>query len=208
MSFHDDRLPTDIEPGAVGGPRFKTTVTPLRGGGEQRNIDWEQTKGEWDVGYGMNTVENRWAARDFFHARWGRGHSWKFKDHGDYQIPDGGGSTPQEIDTGDNVETEFQIVKRYTSGGYTFEKTIRKIVAGTYSIYVDGVLQTETTHYTIDVTTGIITFVSPPGNGLSVGVVCEFDYVVRFASDKWDNTMHLPGFSGVPSVPIEEVRVD
>ncbi len=208
MAFHNERLPTDVEPGAVGGPRFKTTVIQLRGGHEQRNIDWSQTRGEWDVGFGMNTVETRWAVRNFFHARWGRGHSWKFKDHGDYQIPDGGGSIPQEIGLGDTSETAFQIVKRYTSGGHTYSKTIRKIVTGSYYVYVGGVLQTETTHYTIDITTGIITFVSAPGSSVSVGVVCEFDYVVRFDMDEWDNTMHLPGFSGVPSVRVREVRVE
>jgi len=208
MAFHDVQLPTAVELGAVGGPRFKTTVISLRGGYEKRNIEWSQTRGEWDIGFGENLIEQRYAVRDFFMARQGQAHSFRFKDHGDYEIPDGGGSSPQEIGTGDGSNKTFQVVKRYASGGYTYEKTITKIVAGTYTVYVGGTPKAEPGDYSMDAATGIITFVVAPGSSVSVGIVCEFDHVVRFAMDEWDNEMFLPGYAGIPNVKIREVRVD
>ncbi len=57
--FHEVRMPIDVERGAVGGPGFKTRVLPLESGFEQRNIDWSDTRGEWDLSYGlMNTAED------------------------------------------------------------------------------------------------------------------------------------------------------
>ena len=51
-AFHEVQFPTSISMGAVGGPRFSTTITTLSGGTEQRNINWKQSRGEWDVSCG------------------------------------------------------------------------------------------------------------------------------------------------------------
>ena len=40
MSFHEVRFPTRVSYGAIGGPRFSTTVQILNSGFEQRNINW------------------------------------------------------------------------------------------------------------------------------------------------------------------------
>jgi len=57
-AFHETaRFPTSISMGAVGGPRFSTTITTLSGGTEQRNINWKQARGEWDVSHGLKTEQ-------------------------------------------------------------------------------------------------------------------------------------------------------
>ena len=58
-------------------------------------------------------------------------------------------------------------------------------VNGTVEISVAGVPKTETTHYTVDYATGMVTFT--PGNipaaAQAVTATFEFDVPVRFAED-------------------------
>lgn len=134
MAFDNVRLPEDIERGARGGPAFRTSIVTLASGHEQRDGKWSQSKHSWDIGYGLLERDDGGISEtyyfqivEFFYARRGRLRGFRFKDWTDYQIND------QEIATGDDSETQFQIVKRYSSGGITHERTIRKPVAGTVS---------------------------------------------------------------------------
>lgn len=158
MSFHNVRLPVDVERGAQGGPGFKTTVIELSSGFEKRNIDWERSRGKWDVGYGFDDKEDLVAPLTaFFYARRGKAYGFRFKDWSDFEI------ARQTIGTGDAVTVAYQVFKRYSSGGYDFDRKITRLVTGSVSVWVANVLQTEITHYTVDVDTGIITFVTAPG---------------------------------------------
>jgi len=204
MAFHDVRLPTAVELGAQGGPNFKTTVISLSGGNEKRNIDWVNTRGSWDIGYGLQAIEDRYAVRDFFFARQGRAHSFRFKDHADFEIPDGM-AAPQDLEDGDGADTTFQIVKKYTSGGVTFNRTILKPIESTVRMFLDSI---ETSAFSVDDTTGIVTMDAPPGNGVMVGVICEYDVPVRFDTDQLLQAMLLPDFVGIPDISIIEVRID
>ena len=203
MAFHDVRLPEEVEKGAQGGPRFKTTVMLLGGGAEKRNIEWERIKGAWDVGYGIESKSIFSLVLDFFYVRRGRAHSFRFKDWSDYQM--GTTGNPVVFNTGDSSTTVFQLKKRYTSGAYTFDREISKIVAGTLEVYVNGVLQTITTHYTVDLLTGLITFVSAPGV-VDIAAVCEFDVPVRFDTDAIDVTLETFDAGMIPQFPIVEVK--
>lgn len=203
MAFHDVQLPTDVERRAQGGPRFKTTIVTLVSGFEKRNTDWSQTRGEWDIGYGINNTTFA-TVRDFFYARQGRSHSFRFKDWSDFTIGDADTPTPQSIGTGDNVEVDFQIIKTYSSGGTDFDRTITKPISASTDVYLGGVLQGG--GYTLDDTTGIITFASAPGGAVDVAVVAEFDVPVRFENDSLDVSMEIINVGSVPNVPVVEVR--
>lgn len=61
----------------------------------------------------------------------------------------------QVVGTGNGVLTTFTLANY-------------PIVANSQSVYVDGVLKTETTDYTIVDTTGAITFLVAPANGLAI----------------------------------------
>lgn len=204
MAFHDVQLPTAVELGARGGPRFKTTIVARQSGYEKRNIDWVNTRGEWDIGYGLKLRDDRLAVRDFFYARQGRAHSFRFKDHADFEVPDGA-ATVQDLEDGDGADTTFQIVKKYTSGGVTFDRTILRPIETSVRVFLDS---EETSAFTVDDSTGIITMDTAPGNGVMVGVICEYDVPVRFDTDKLDQEMLLPDYIGIPNIPIVEVRVD
>jgi len=199
LSFHDVRLPDDIERGASGGPGFKTTVITLASGHEKRNVEWSQQRGRWDIGYGIQSLDGLGDVVDFFYARQGRAFGFRFKDWSDFEITD-----KQPIGTGDGLEVEFQIFKRYSSGGIDFDRTITKPVSGTVKPFLDGVEQTS--GFTVDNTTGIITFDTAPGAGVEVQVECEFDTPVRFDTDNLDISVETFSAGAIPSISIIEIR--
>jgi len=206
MSFHNVRLPADIERGAQGGPGFLTTIFELSSGAEIRNQNYSRPKSFWDLGYGVRSKADQQEIYDFFMVREGMTYGFRFKDWADYEIGTDSTDTEQEIGTGDAAETQFQIVRRYTSGGVTYSRPVTRIVSGTLRVFVDGVEQTITTHYTADEDTGVITFVAAPGSGLSVGVICEFDIPVRFNVDEFPAALVTGDAYGIPGLPIKELR--
>lgn len=212
MAFHDTRLPVDIERGAVGGPRFKTTILQLASGHEQRNIDWQDAKGEWDISYGLMSLEDNQLETyirkvlAFFYARNGRAHGFRFKDWSDYKVGDPATPTTsnQAIGVGNALDTQFQVYKRYSDGGVNFDRTIKKLVNGKVVVLLNGVVQGG--GFTIDYGTGIITFAVAPGVGVVVGVACEFDVPVRFDEDHLKINMQTADAGQIPSIPIVELR--
>lgn len=204
IAFDEDRLPEEVERGAVGGPRFMTIITSLKSGFEQRNIDWENSRAEWDIGYGLSHLKPGMsqsyldAVIEFFYAHRGQAVGFRFKDWTDYSV------TNQTVGVGDGVLTDFQAVKVYNeAGNITYTRPLTKLVTGTVKVYLDAV---ETVLFTVDVNTGIITMTSPPGGGVVVSIDCEFDVPVRFAVDKLDITALTADAGHIGSIPIIEVR--
>lgn len=218
MAVHEVRLPIEIERGAVGGPRFKTLVFEGDTGHEQRDIKWARTRGEWDISYGILPMEEDDAdvaihdIRDFFYAREGKAHAFRFKDWADFQIgdPDDPANDHQNIGLGDDSTVDFQIFKEHVSGGISYNKAVYKIVDSTYFVYIDDVLQVEGggDDYTIDIDTGIITFNSPPAGGEIVQVACEYDYLVRFDTDHLNISIAQFNAGSLPALKIVELRLE
>lgn len=200
MAFHDVRLPEDIERGVTGGPEFRTVIAQLAGGAEKRNQEWALPRRSWDAGYGMQTKEDFSRIQDFFILRRGRAHGFRFKDWSDFE------AEASPFGVGDGAETVFQLSKRYTDGTNTLDQPIRKPVDGTVLIYVNDVLKTETTDYTIDYSTGVVTFVVAPTNTHVLEWSGEFDVPVRFDIDKLGVTLEHFDAGEVPSIPIIELR--
>jgi uncharacterized protein (TIGR02217 family) len=85
MSFHEVQFPPRISRGATGGPGFKTTIVVTGGGYEQRNIDWQNARGRWEVGHNIKSPGDFGEVLAFFFARRGRAHGFRFKDWLDYR---------------------------------------------------------------------------------------------------------------------------
>lgn len=202
MAFHDVRFPEEISYGSRGGPGFNTTVLVLSSGAEKRNINWQRTRAKYDVSHGVKSREDMDELLAFFYARYGRAHSFRFKDWADYQL------STQIIGVGDNSETDFQITKTYVSDAYTYVRNITKPVSGTLTgVTVDAVAQTEGGDYTVDYETGIITFSSPPGSGLDVAVAaCDFDVHCRFETDEMNITQDFWETMSWDPIPVWEIK--
>jgi len=211
MAFVDVRLPEDVERGAQGGPQFSTTIFPSSSGHEKRNENWADTRGAWDVGYGIQTKSDFDNTIDFFYARHGRAIGFRFKDWTDFEIIATGG---QQIGLGDDSTTIFQALKTYTSGGATYSRDLKKLVTGTVKVYLETVLQTVPGQVSFDVDTGLITFVtaplsttgSGPGGEQIVGLETEFDVPVRFDTDHLQLAAETFDAAAIPQIPILEIR--
>jgi uncharacterized protein (TIGR02217 family) len=199
MAFVETQFPTDISYGATGGARYSTDIVETFGGWEQRNINWSEARGQWNVAHGVKTPAQIATLIAFFRARRGRAIGFRFKDWADYA------ATAQIIGTGNGSQTAFQLVKSYTSGGVTVDRTITKPVAGTVHVFKDGVEQMS--GWTVNTTTGVVTFTSAPSSSVVVSATFEFDVPARFDTDQIDLNMESLGVSSWQSIPIVEVRV-
>jgi len=182
MAFHEIRFPDDIAFGARGGPEFNTSVIITGGGFEQRNINWARARRRYDVAHGVKTPAQFDVLLAFYLARQGRAHGFRFKDHADFAMPQ------QSIGSGDGATTQFQLFKRYASGGIDYDRAIAKPVAGTVQVWLDAAPQSEGVDFSVDYTSGLITFTiagspSEPAPGRDVRASCEFDVPVRFDTD-------------------------
>lgn len=203
--FVEERLPEEVERRAVGGPGFKTIITTLASGHEQRNVTWSQSRSEWDIGYGLSHLKpgksqsylNTVIA--FFYARMGRAVGFRFKDWTDFEVEDG------LVGVGDGANVTFQAVKVYNDVGVSYVRTLSKLVTGTLVVKLDG---TPTVAFTVDVDTGIITMDSAPAGAVVVTITCEFDVPVRFDVDKLDLTALTLDAGFISNIPIIEVRQD
>ena len=173
------RFPDDISYGSSGGPSFKTWVFEGHSGKEQRGIGWATSKARYDVSHAVKNKTDMDTLRAWFYAMNGRAYGFRFKDWGDYELTD------ENIGTGDGVTATFKIKKTYTVGVNSYIRRIFKPIAAGFVVKVNGVTQTLTTHYTLDATTGKVTFTggNKPGSGLAVTVTGEFDVPVRFDTD-------------------------
>ncbi|MEL6645105.1 MAG: DUF2460 domain-containing protein [Pseudomonadota bacterium] len=210
MAFHEVRFPTALSFGSAGGPERRAEVVTLANGYEERNTPWAQSRHRYDAGMGMCSLDDLSELLAFFEARQGQLHGFRWKDWTDFKSclaseePEAG---DQVIGTGDGVETAFQLVKAYASGGASYARAIVKPVAGTVLVAVDGVGQVDGSDFTVDLATGVVTFVAPPVSGSEVTAGFEFDVPVRFDTDRISVSMASFQAGDVPSVPVVEVRV-
>ena len=209
MAFVETQFPPQIQYSSSGGPMWRTEIVELNGGQEQRNLIWNDARHRYQISE-FQTDDDIDAVIRFFHAMQGQYHGFRFKDWADYQT--GSNYTaPTATDevlfgTVDGANTEFQLAKNYTVGTNTYIRFITKPVTGTVLISLDDVTQTETTHYTIDHTTGLVTFNSAPTGGQVVKGGCQFDVPVRFDADMLD-FQHSSFQAATASIPIVEIRV-
>jgi uncharacterized protein (TIGR02217 family) len=207
MAFHEVRFPDDISRGARGGPQRRTQIVELASGDEERNASWANSRRRYDVAYGIRRADDLAAVVAFFEARNGRLHGFRFKDWADYksclpsQIP---AATDQVIGTGDASTKTFQLAKRYLSGGQAWVRIITRPVAGSVTVALAGTPQAS--GWSVDVTTGLVTFSTAPVSGVTITAGFAFDVPVRFDTDTLDVTLDLERLGSITSIPLVEIR--
>lgn len=210
MGFHEVRFPADLSFGSVGGPERRTEIVTLANGFEERNTPWKHARRRYDAGVSMRSLNDVEALIAFFEARQGQLYGFRWKDWSDYKsclVNDEPGFDDQVFGVGDGTTSEFQICKCYVSGDQSYSRPITKPVLGTVLIGVQGDPLTETVHYDVDYTTGIVTFSEIPDIGAEITTGYEFDVPVRFDTDRIQTSVASFKAGDVPNVPIVEVRV-
>jgi len=212
MSFHEVRFPTEISRGAQGGPERRTDVVVLGSGFEERNARWADSRRAYNAGYGIKSLDDLYAVIAFFEERRGRLYGFRWRDHADLKsCAPSGDAAPldQQIGVGDGATAAFQLTKTYGSAHAPWTRAILKPVAGTVRVAVDAVEQAEGVDFSVDATTGVVTFLPghEPGVDAVVTAGFEFDVPVRFDTDKLE--INLQGFrhGAIPHIPIVEVRL-
>ena len=208
MAFHEVRFPTDIAFNSRGGPRRKTVIATSGSGYEHRNSQWADSKREYNAGYGVKSLTDIHTVVDFFEERRGQLHGFRWKDKFDFKSVEPRATVAFDdvvIGSGDGAITDFQLVKLYGSSFSPYTREIKKPVAGTVLIGVDG---TElATGWSVDTTTGVVTFDTAPANTSVVTAGFEFDVPVRFATDYLEIDLAAFSAGAIPDIPIWEIRI-
>ena len=210
MNFHEVRFPANLSFGAVGGPERHTDIVTLANGFEERNTPWAHSRRRYDAGVAMRSLEDIEVLIAFFEARRGQMFGFRWKDWSDYRsgAPKADPAfDDQIIAIGDDVSHDFQLLKTYRSGEFTYQRPITKPVKGTVRVGIEGEEKQEGVHYDIDETTGIIHFIHPPNDQHRVTAGFEFDVPVRFDIDRIHTSMASFQAGDVPNAPVVEIRI-
>ena len=208
MSFHEVSFPTDIAYGSAGGPTRRVEIISLDSGFEQRNSPWSQSRHRFNVSYGVKTYDQLHTVIAFWQARSGPLFGFRYKDFSDYKSvapQQAVNHQDQVLGTGNGVLTTFQLIKKYTSGPSSFDRTIKKPISGTVRVALNTTEQLS--GFTVDTTTGIVTFSTPPANGVVVKAGFEFEVPVRFEADQLTINMEAFKHGTLEDINLIEVRV-
>jgi|10_taG_2_1085330.scaffolds.fasta_scaffold37067_2 uncharacterized protein (TIGR02217 family) len=221
MTFHNSAIfPTDVSYGSSGGPGYNTSVITLDSGHEIRTERWSQPRHQYDISYGIRTFEQLQTVIEFFHARSGSAHGFRYLDPLDHSTD----STRRGTAAWDDINlgtltadaTTIQLATQYTNGGITKSRTIEKPIADTVKVGWDdggGLLEkTETTDWTIDNATGIVTITGAAyagAEGKDIWAGCQFHTPTRFGEGVDKALMvSVDAFEtgGLSSIPLIEIK--
>jgi uncharacterized protein (TIGR02217 family) len=210
-AFHEIVFPLDIALKSAGGPQRRTDVVALGSGAEERNARWAHSRRRYDAGYGVKTLEALSQVVAFFEERRGRLHGFRWRDRLDHSSAAPGApvtATDQVIGTGDGTAATFALCKTYGSLYSPYRRPIVKPVPGSVRVAVAGVEAHEGTAFTLNLVTGVVTFLSGhiPAGGAAVTAGFLFDVPVRFDTDYLEVDLSAFAAGAIPKIPLVEIR--
>lgn len=211
-AFHEIVFPLDIALKSSGGPERKTEIVALGSGREERNARWAHSRRRYDAGYGVKTLEALSQVVAFFEERRGRLHGFRWRDRLDHSSAAPGASvTPldQVIGLGNGTQTQFQLLKLYGAAHAPYQRPVAKPVAGSVRVAVSEVEQTAGVAFTVDATTGVVSFLPGhvPGADAFVQAGFLFDVPVRFDTDFLEVDLSAFAAGSVPRIPLMEIKL-
>jgi len=211
MSFHEVLFPLDIALRSSGGTERRTDVVLLGSGREERNARWAHSRRRYDAGYGVKTLDALSAVVAFFEERRGRLHGFRWRDRLDHSSAAPGETvTPldQVIGTGNGERVMFQLAKTYGGAFAPYTRPIAKPVAGSVHVAVNGVEAAAGPDFSVDTTTGIVTFsgghIPPADAAVTAGFL--FDVPVRFDTDFLEVDHAAFAAGAIPKIPLIEIK--
>lgn len=203
MSFFEVEFPRKLKYGMSGGAAFSTTVNSGLSGYEQRNRNWSKARGKWTVSAIARQNADTDVLTDFdllrnFHlVVGGMADAFRLYEPTDHSLSLASGTGI--IGTGNGSNKIFQLTKTYKVGGRSYVRNITKPITASVEDYLGNTLPNsvivylnavaQMSGYTLDYTTGIITFTAAPGMGVVVSADAQFHYPVRFNKDDFPSTV-------------------
>lgn len=207
-AFHEVRFPVNVSYGSSGGPERRTQVAEAASGYEERNSSWADSRRRYNAAQGLRHIDQIHDTIAFFEERRGRLTGFRWKDWADFKScrpSETPAATDQLIGTGTGALTVFQLQKTYGASFSPWSRPIKKPVAGTVLIALNGAAQLS--GWSVNNATGVVTFLAAPGNGVAVRAGFEFDVPVRFDTDRLDIDLAAFRNGSIPSIPIVELRL-
>ncbi len=196
MFLESPRFTDQVAYGYVGGPRYSTDIVITGGGHESRNQNWAQSKGRWVLTAPLADEDELDDLQAFFHAVAGAAYGFRFKDWLDYRVSTANGRIGSSAyGTG---KPTGQLQKLYTKGALSRYRDITKPVASPV-VYVAGVAQTLHTHYTLDETTGLVSWTPSASRGIAAISKANPGVVQTTTPHPWSNgdEVYLAGIGGM-----------
>lgn len=206
------RFPDNISYGSVGGPKYNTTLVIVDSGREYANINWNNARHEFNAAMGVRSTSELSDLIRFFHNCKGRAHHFRYKNWLDYKscdVEDVITPLDQIFGVGNGTLKDFQLVKNYTLyeiQELSYVYTVKKPVPNTIVVAIDGITKIKDIDYTIDYTTGIVTFITAPSSNSILTWGGEFDIPCRFDIDELQVSLDFYQH-GSTNIPIVEVRI-
>lgn len=217
MAFHEVQFPTNISQGSRGGPGFNTLMHRLDSGHVIKTSRWSQALHRYDASYGIRDYDTDLkTVLDFYHARQGSAHGFRWKDWMDFSTDSTGRGTAdwddQNLGVFGTATDTIQLRKAYTDAGNTAYRNITKPVSGTVKVGWDhdgdSTPTEQSSGWTVDTTTGVITITDSSADGKTIYAGCQFDVPVQFTEEadellQFQLTDYATG--DVPRIPLEEI---
>jgi uncharacterized protein (TIGR02217 family) len=208
-AFHEILFPLDVALKSAGGPERKTEIVALGSGREERNARWAHSRRRYDAGYGVKTLDALSGVVAFFEERRGRLHGFRWRDRLDHSSAASGVNlAPFDQAMTPLGGAAYQLAKTYGAVHAPYRRAIGKPVAASVRVAVNGVEQTEGTAFSVDVATGIVTFLTGhvPSEGAEVTAGFLFDVPVRFDTDYLEVDLAAFAAGSVPRIPLVEIK--
>jgi uncharacterized protein (TIGR02217 family) len=182
MAFFECEFPRQIRFRSMGGPTWKTTINQGLSGQEQRNRDWQDSRGKWQISlvtparlFDGNMQQYVELLVSFFDAVGGQADGFRLFDHKSHI------AKAQPVIT---YNGNLQLAVSRTIAGRTYQKVITKPITSAIVDYQGNALPDTVflagtnSPVAVDPTTGIVT-------GAGDGTLLDFEYhfPVRFNRD-------------------------
>lgn len=211
MAFHNISLPFwSIKAGVNGGPVDNVRVLNSDSGVTQVAILSSRPIERWKVTYPVAGQDDYVELDSFFRVRRGPAHTFRFRSPAGHSVGitidaltgAESYSSVEPVGTGTGAQTAFQLKRTLVSGAESTEVPIKKPVAAGLRIYLNGVQQMS--GWTLNDTTGVVTFAVAPGAGVVVGWAGYYDIEVRISHQelRWSERSL---FNGEIEFELEEV---
>ena len=210
ISLLDEKFPSSVAFGALGGPERKTDVVLLASGFEARNARWADSRRRYDASTGIRSLPDLRAVLALFERACGRLYGFRFRDPFDHSTRADGGlptALDQPIATGDGTRSRFALIKTYGTGPAAYERRICLADPASLRVAVAGTEQTLETDVSFDTASGELAFAAPPAVGAGITAGFLFDVPVRFDTDRLEVSLSHFEAGDIPSIPLIEIKM-
>jgi uncharacterized protein (TIGR02217 family) len=192
--FFEIEWPRAIGFTSQGGPTFSTQINLGFSGYEQRNRNWSASRAKYQLvltGVPMATFQT---LLSMFFNTGGPADAFRLYDPLDHA------GSQEFIATGNGTAKVFQLQKTYTTGARSYARPIIKPITSlvedfqgnfltdTVKMFVNGAQKVLGADFTVDATTGLVTFTTAPASASTITSSFQFHVPCRFADDDpWKN---------------------